>query len=342
MRLKPACDSRNQTKRYSPGAPTYCDPPPCKIMATAEGIQVSSLQPYTGSSERHQAEDDGNMTKTDGEDYFLSQNPTEVERLSYQHEVIKDYMGGNLVLAPLDLLQPGLQIFDGGTADGLWLRDLKSSIRNSDSNGSTFVGTDIVPSFFPNPSPPSITLIVHDMTTPYPESFKNRFNLVHQRLALPGCGKYPLRSAVGSLITLVKPGGWIQLLEADNAGPGSVGPATKDAFRLLRELFGQMGVDHDYPSMLKGWLIEMGMERVEERVMDVPLGKSNGNKELGEKGARSFGMAIAGVVQYARSASTSFSMEELDNIAGQVESELLDVGAMHRIYAVWGQRPISV
>ena len=50
--------------------------------------------------------------------YLLAQNHTEIERLSYQHEVIKDAMNGQLVLAPLDLSLRGLHILDSATADG--------------------------------------------------------------------------------------------------------------------------------------------------------------------------------------------------------------------------------
>ena len=51
------------------------------------------------------------------EKYFMEQNAAEVERLTYQHEVIKGFMG-SLVLAPLDLSSPALHILDSATADG--------------------------------------------------------------------------------------------------------------------------------------------------------------------------------------------------------------------------------
>ncbi|KAL8826630.1 MAG: hypothetical protein Q9191_003678 [Dirinaria sp. TL-2023a] len=164
---------------------------------------------------------------TNGETYFLAQNPTEVERLRYQHEVFKGCMGGDLVLAPFDLSQQrGLQIFDDATVDAsnLRLRDLRSNMPVSNINNSKFfIGTDIMPSYFPSPPAPFVVLMYHDMTTPYPKSFRDRFDLVHQRPTLPDCETYSLRSAVGALTVLVKPGGgWIRLLEADNAGPGAV------------------------------------------------------------------------------------------------------------------------
>lgn len=49
-------------------------------------------------------------------DYFL-ESEEEISRLSNQHDVIKDEMGG-LILAPIDLSQP-LRVLDSATADGM-------------------------------------------------------------------------------------------------------------------------------------------------------------------------------------------------------------------------------
>lgn len=45
-------------------------------------------------------------------------NVAEVDRLSAQHYVVKNAMGGKLVLAPIDLSKPDLRILDSATADG--------------------------------------------------------------------------------------------------------------------------------------------------------------------------------------------------------------------------------
>lgn len=60
------------------------------------------------------------VKKVEDEKYFMEKNAkeaAEVERLSYQHEVIKSFMG-SLVIAPVDLTIPGLRILDSATADG--------------------------------------------------------------------------------------------------------------------------------------------------------------------------------------------------------------------------------
>jgi hypothetical protein len=46
----------------------------------------------------------------------------ELKRLSDNHEVFKDAMGG-LLLAPVNLSKPGLRILDSATADGTYLTE---------------------------------------------------------------------------------------------------------------------------------------------------------------------------------------------------------------------------
>lgn len=37
----------------------------------------------------------------------------------------------------------------------------------------------------------------------------------------------------------------------------------------------------------------------------------------------------------------SFTAEELDGMAAHVERELMETGGVHRIYAVWGRKPMD-
>ena len=53
--------------------------------------------------------------KTD--DYILD-NGDEITRLTNQHQVLKDAMGGRLLFAPVDLGATSLKILDSATADG--------------------------------------------------------------------------------------------------------------------------------------------------------------------------------------------------------------------------------
>ena len=45
-------------------------------------------------------------------------NPDEITRLSYNHELFKDALNGKLVLAPIDFSTGPKKILDSATADG--------------------------------------------------------------------------------------------------------------------------------------------------------------------------------------------------------------------------------
>ena len=57
----------------------------------------------------------------------------------------------------------------------------------------------------------------HDVRTPFPESWgwKNSFDLVHQRLLVWGIGANEWSTVLKNLADVVKPGGTIQLVEAE-------------------------------------------------------------------------------------------------------------------------------
>lgn len=74
----------------------------------------------------------------------------------------------------------------------------------------------------------------------------------------------------------------------------------RDAFRLIKQLFEAMGVGYEYARHLKGWLEEVGMESVEERMLDVPLGAANPEREMAAKGVRSYALATKGLVAAAK------------------------------------------
>ncbi|KAL8729326.1 MAG: hypothetical protein Q9166_004823 [cf. Caloplaca sp. 2 TL-2023] len=147
-------------------------------------------------------------------DYFLLQNLVEVERFTCQHEVVKDYIGGRLVFAPVDLFTPGLRILDFATADAV--------------------------------TPARPPLVVQSITAPYPPAWRASFDLIHP---LPGCDAYPMPLAIRALVSLLKPGGWIQ---ADHSGPASDVVAMRDAFRLIKALFQGMGNQREVREAIKG------------------------------------------------------------------------------------------
>jgi hypothetical protein len=220
---------------------------------------------------------------------------------------------------------------------GLWLRDL----RNDLPADTTFIGTDIVESYFPPQCewPSNVTLSIQSITKPWPDKWKESFDLVHQRFALPAAGKKGLKDALGGLTGLVKPGGWIQLVEADHSM--FTGPAMGELFELVKEVFGAMDVGHAHAREIKDLLNEAGLEEVHEDIRDVPLGAKNPNPEMARKGAYAYTLASKGIVSAARQiGSCTWSAERLDAVEPSVERELQDDGGVSRAYFVWARKPV--
>ena len=159
------------------------------------------------------------------------------------------------------------------------------------------MGTDITDVYFPEPAPEGIELTEQSMTKPWPTDWNRTFDLVHQRMALPGADKQSVRSALEGFVGLLKPGGWIQLVEPDHSI--YKGSAMRDFYRLLCDIFEYMGTDSTYAVQLKGWFEEMGLQNVEEKVFDIPLGKSN--TKLGPESAGMIQLTMNGLVMVAKS-----------------------------------------
>lgn len=225
----------------------------------------------------------------------------ELQRLADNHEVFKDVMGG-LLFAPVDLSRPGLYILDSATADGAWLRDLQSSVPTSNNN--TYIGTDIEPELFPSQLPAGTTLLSQDITKPWPSDGHNSFDLVHQHLGLAGSGPHPIQDVVANLAQLVKPGGWIELVELDVDEPKDAGPALRDFIRLLREIFTPVGMGGNFAAKMHRWLhAAAGFEDIEERFVECKGGARNPKLELVSKSINGTCDAIEPLIAMATSKS---------------------------------------
>lgn len=166
------------------------------------------------------------------------------------------------------------------------------------------MGTDIMEAYFPPTSewPRNLTLEIQSITKPWPSEWHNKFDLVHQRFALPAAGKDGVNNALMGLVGLVKPGGWIQLVEADHSV--YIGPAMGELFKLVKEVFGAMGVGYDHAKSLKAMLVEAGLDVMDEKIFDVPLGAKNPDAEMGRKSAYAFTTGAAGIVGAAKRKAT--------------------------------------
>ena len=153
----------------------------------------------------------------------------------------------------------------------------------------------------PKSAPNGFEFQIQDVYQPWPSSWISTFDLVHQRLVLANAGpRGPV--AVKSLCELVKPGGWIQLVEAECAAAEDDGPAHMQFMELLRAAFEVFGQPRDRQVVweLAGWVGQAGFVEVGEERVPFMVGRKNENEALRQQGVEALLDALEGMVGVAK------------------------------------------
>lgn len=170
-------------------------------------------------------------------------------RLQAQHDLVRSSLGGKLILCPINLNRSNLRILDSGTADGFFLYDLwRTEIPTGESRETiSLIGTDIAPYPELTGLPHNISLHKHDIFKDWPTEWQGSFDLVHQRAVMANTGTIEeAMSVVRRLIQLVKPGGWIQLVDGQMPSNTEIevnDPASQRLFKMLGQLLESRGMD---------------------------------------------------------------------------------------------------
>lgn len=125
------------------------------------------------------------------------------------------------------------------------------------------------------------------VTDPWTREWDSSFDLVHQRLVLAACDSASSKRAVAALFSMVKPGGWIQLLECDHSGGFTAEqmaqyPATVKFGELVTNALAASGKSGQHGLFLKKWLREAGAVDIIETKLDCPVGAIAATPELKE------------------------------------------------------------
>ena len=203
---------------------------------------------------------------------------SDIQRLTVHHFGFKQAAGGALVFAPVDFASEPRAILDVGTADGLWMREVQSSVESPVKGEHEFLGTDINTGFFPKDPPRGINFVQLNIQDLPPREMQGHFDLINLRMVLIAAGSGEAqRTAVNRHIELLKPGGWIQIGDCDRVCPTSEeeNPRYHDMFACIRAVCQASGLDPLEAPKMKGWLEEAGLEHVEERTAMRAVGKRN-------------------------------------------------------------------
>lgn len=214
-------------------------------------------------------------------------------------------------------------------------------------------GVDIGSALFPPKTGPyaSLDLRAHDIRSPIPEdwSWTGSFDFVHQRLLVWGLDKHDWPLVIRNHASLLKPGGWIQLVEAewidhDHPTDAAKCPIMAKMFRLA-EWTCNFGTDVFVAYHLEDLLKDAGFRHVQKTQFVVGYGASAKEEQWRQPSAEIWvdifkglatKMPAEGIPGVAR------TPEEFYQLLDELPAEMVEWGYHPKLNFVIGQKPETV
>jgi SAM-dependent methyltransferase len=160
----------------------------------------------------------------------------------------------------------------------IWLQDLANALSQSSPADREYIGFDISAQHFPDSAPPNTVFKIHNILEPFPADLHGQFDLVHIRLLVLALAKDQFKTAVHNALELLKPGGFIQWEEFENANHKWPSNEVADLVRgIFENVATKSGLTRTPCADVTKALVELGCEDV--KVVDY---NTLGREELDE------------------------------------------------------------
>jgi ubiquinone/menaquinone biosynthesis C-methylase UbiE len=259
--------------------------------------------------------------------YLLPKDEQELQRLDYQHYILRQLLKGNTFAPVHDLLIKGGHVLDVGCGTGRWGYEIATSYPKTQ-----VVGFDLED----GPRTASTPLNYHFSGgnllggLPFPA---HTFHYVHQRLLVAGIplDKWPW--VVGELRRVTQPGGWIELVEMGNTFHHA-GPATQQFLTWWVAITASKGIDASKMAQIGVFLKQAGLFNIKAETKLLSVGSWGGR--LGNLLAQDM---LAGWPSMRPLASSLLGVppETFHAVIGRLEAEWETYQTTYEVYLACGQ-----
>lgn len=203
----------------------------------------------------------------DNSHYLLPKDLREINRLDFQHFLLRRLLGNNYA-APLP---PSIRsILDVGCGTGLWVREMAQQFPRAQ-----IVGLDLELSNVANNHPANCWFVTGNILQELPFS-SGCFEFVHQRLLVAALPAQAWSSVVKELVRVTSPAGCVELLEIGQSMTNP-GPATYKYLQWWMEFSQRTGFDTTVVEHLGDMLQDAGLEEVNQQKIKAPVGQWGGH-----------------------------------------------------------------
>jgi SAM-dependent methyltransferase len=256
--------------------------------------------------------------------YELPKDPEEVNRLDFQHYMLRYMLRGNFA-APIG---SPLSILDVGCGTGRWGMEMAFIFPNAN-----IVGVDMVnQASIREENLPNYTFVQGNLLEGLPFA-NNTFEYVHQRLLVLGIPVDKWPNAIRELKRVVVPRGWVELAEA-SYGIGA--PAIERLFYWMGALGKLRNIDVGAVASLDKLMRHNGLRNVHSHKLYIPVGEHGGR--LGRWCATDV-LAIFKGIRGPIIGAQIASERDFDATLTAFQNELLTQRSVIPFYIAYGQKP---
>ncbi|KAL5531041.1 hypothetical protein ACEPAG_3917 [Sanghuangporus baumii] len=207
---------------------------------------MSSAVVYKAENEKPIPHNSRQYQNYPGAAYILPADDEEIERLHFQHKLMKSIFNEKIFFLPFEH-DSGCFVLDSGCGCGAWMSDVASQL----SPSTIIHGIDIEARLFPLTRHPSLSFSVTSITA-LPQKWTNRFDYINQRFLIAALKRAEWSLALDQMSRVLVSGGWVQITEV---GIPVAGPVTEKHVALLDALFRRrdmiLRISDELPSLLE-------------------------------------------------------------------------------------------
>ncbi|CDH52598.1 methyltransferase type 11 [Lichtheimia corymbifera JMRC:FSU:9682] len=286
-----------------------------------------------GSEQNYRYENGRQYYNNKSVSYVLPSDEEESKRVSKQHLLLKAGFGGNYDAPVREALEKGIVVLDAGCGPAAWTTEMAKDYPNS-----TFYGVDIAPRCLTTP-PANCHFHTKNLVEekPFPD---NHLDYIHQRLLVLGLLEANWDKVIAQHMQMLKPGGWIELVEVTFRVLKNGGPKATKLMHAMAKNGGDKGLNMEIPFQLEERLKKAGAVNVSMRMAPTPI---NHGGEIGDICWEDFYEAFYGM--QALIAQVHPEMGDADyfkNYLLECKEECHEYKTSLQWYRCIGQKPLDV
>ncbi|KAK9696622.1 hypothetical protein K7432_012354 [Basidiobolus ranarum] len=265
--------------------------------------------------------------------YPLPNDVEEVGRLNLQHHLFRYLLQSNYI-APVS--PDAKRILDVGCGSGIWCQEVSQTFPEAQ-----FYGIDISDVNKATVTMPNFTFVNGDILKglPFPDDY---FDFVYQRAVVTGIPANKWEFVCKELVRVVKPGGWVELLELQLDNNYAVDydlnrkPSWLRYHELIHEILTLRGISPKEILKIPQHLGSSGMINLDKRKVIMPTGLGGG--QLDQLFLLDALLALKSLEKYII-AMGKCTKEEFDHIVAHFKQESLENKVFTTMDVVCAQKP---